>query len=262
MVFFRGQANRLLLQRPKAVALAAVLLGGSYAALGQTQAVPETPPSPQFTSLPALNGVSLGTTFEHDIHRILALNRDQPQQPRPLHYAFVKYAESYLQTSLSPETVSSNFAAAASGASLRTMFSDFSAAGFQRRLAENLTRKGIAGAIDFTVASLLEQDVRFLPSNEHGLHNRLKYAFLQTFVVRGREGDEIAVSRIAASFGTAWALNAWNPWMKRNEPPGIFSQTGIIFGRYMVRSFWSEFRPDIKHEVRLFLKRDNTLIAP
>lgn len=262
MVFSLGQANRLLKRRPRAVAITAVLLSGSYAVLGQAPAVPETAPSPQPASSPALNGVSLGTTFEHDIHRILGLNRGQAQQPRPLHYAFVKYAESYIQSSLSPEKVISSFAAAASGASFRSMFSDFSAAGFQSRFAENLTRKGIAGAIDFTTASLLQQDVRFLPSNEHGLHNRLKYAFLQTFVVRGREGDEIAVSRIAASFGTAWALNAWNPWMRRNQPPNVFSQAGIIFGHYMARSFWAEFKPDIKHEVRLFMRRDNTLTSP
>jgi hypothetical protein len=232
-------------------------LSGCYAAAGQTVtgyagAAPTVQPA--YANVAIRDGVALGTAFERDVNRALHVNLNQPQPSASRHYDFGKYAKEYFVSALSPENLISSLAASATGAAFHNaLHGDFTANAFQSRLAENLTRKGIAGSIDFLTASLLQQDVRFVPSGYHGFRNRVKYAFFQTFVDRGRAGNEIAVPRIAACFGTAWVLETWHPWM-RNEP-NLWSHAGFIFGTYAARSFWTEFKPDIKHEIRALLKR-------
>jgi hypothetical protein len=178
----------------------------------------------------------------------------------PPPFDFTKSAKEYFVSALSPEHLISSLAAAATSASFHTALDDFSTNEFQRRVARDLTRKGVAGSIDFVTASLLQQDTHFVASGEHGFRNRVKYAFLQTFITRGREGQEIAVPRIAASFGTAWVLNTWHPWTK-NEP-NLWGQAGCIFGSYAARSFWKEFKPDIKREFHTVLRRDRAIPQP
>jgi hypothetical protein len=178
----------------------------------------------------------------------------------PPAFDFAKYAKQYFGSALSPQNLISSVAASTTGAALHTALHDFSTDEFQQRVAENVARKGVAGSIEFVTASLLQQDVHFVASHDHGFRTRVKYALFQTFITRGREGNELAVPRIAASFGTAWALDAWHPWMK-NEP-NIWSHAGFIFGSYAVRSFWTEFKPDIKHELQTVLKRNRAGIQP
>jgi hypothetical protein len=175
-------------------------------------------------------------------------------QTSSTNYNFANSAQQYFVSTLSPENLISSVAGSATSAAFHTALHDFSTDEFQRRVAENLTRKGIAGSIQFVTASLLRQDMRFVPSGYHGLRPRVRYAFVQTFLARGRDGtEELAVPRIAASFGTAWVLETWHPWMRKE--PTLFSHAGCIFGSYAARSFWTEFKPEIKHEVRTLLRR-------
>jgi hypothetical protein len=208
---------------------------------------------PAYANFAIRDGAAFGMAFERDVNRALRVNLNQPE-PSASHYDFGKYAKEYFVSALSPENLMSSVAASATGSAFHNaLHGDFTADEFQSRLAENLTRKGIAGSINFITASLLQQDVRFAPSGYHGFRNRAKYALFQTFVDRGRAGNEIAVPRIAASFGTAWVLETWHPWMK-NEP-NLWSNAGFIFGTYAARSFWTEFKPDIKHEIHALLRR-------
>jgi hypothetical protein len=205
------------------------------------------------------DGLELGTTLERDVNRALRFDSYQPASPKAPHYDFAKYAQQYFGAALNPENLISSVAASATSAAFHAELHDFSAEEFQTHLAENLTRKGIAGSIDFVTASLLQQDLRFLPSGEHGMGNRIRYAFLQTFIARGRAGNELAVPRIAASLGTAWVLGTWHPWMVETHP---WSHAGFIFGSYMARSFWMEFKPDVKHQIRTRLRRDRDATQP
>ncbi len=261
MLFSPGHAKGLPVQGSR-TAVVLLLLGGCYAAMGQ--AAPEgsnaeAAPSPGYISEVLRDGIEWGTMFERDVNRAIRVNPDQPEPKSVPRYDFGKYAQQYFVSALSPESLVSSVAASATSAAFHSVLHDFTTDDFQRRTAENLTRKGIAGSIDFVTASLLQQDVRFLPSGDHGMGSRVKYALLQTFIARGREGNELAVSRIAASFGTAWVLDTWHPWMRKE--PNLWSHAGCIFGSYAARSLWTEFRPDIKYRIQKLLKR-NTAILP
>lgn len=233
-------------------------------ALGQTASDDFTAASGQratYANDMLRDGLALGNTFERDVNRALCVDPDKPQSKTAPRYDFAKYAEQYFESALSPENLISNVAASATSAAFHSMLhDDFSSDDFQRRLAENLTRKGVSDSINFVTASLLQQDVRFIPSGDHGIRRRVKYAFLQTFIDRGRDGNEIAVPRIAASFGTAWVLETWHPWMQKE--PNLWSHAGFIFGSYAARSFWTEFKPDIKHEFQVLRKRNKDIIEP
>src|SRR5581483_2263990 len=139
-----------------AYAAIALLLGGGCAAVGQS-GVGE----PAGDAQAIRDGVA---TFERDVNRALRVNPDQPSPATSEKYDFGKYAREYFTSAISPENLISAVAASATGAAFHSALHDFSTDTFQEHLAENLTRKGIAGSIDFLTASLLQQDVRFLPS--------------------------------------------------------------------------------------------------
>ncbi len=235
-----------------AVIAATILLTATCAAVAQSTPAAAQTIEPAYVSRLLRNSLWLGTDFEHLVNRPLRVKQDLNAK----HYDFAKYAKDYFESAISPENLISNLSSSATGASIRSARDGFSANEFERHLAESLTRKSISGSIDFLTASILQEDVRFVPSGEHGLRKRVKYAFLQSFIARGREGNEVAVPRIAASFGTAWVLDTWHPWVSKQEELNLPSRAGLIFSHYIIRSFWTEFKPDIKHEVRAFLKRD------
>lgn len=176
-------------------------------------------------------------------------------------YSFARSAQDYLNSTLSPENLISNLADSASGAAIHSFLHDFSTVEFQHSLELGMTRREIQQSISFVTASLLRQDTRFIASGEHGFRNRVRYAFLQTFVDRGPDGNEIAAPRIAAALGTAWVLDTWRPWMGKKDPnPWIHA--GFVFSGYTARSFWTEFKPDVKHELQTLLRRNHTTAEP
>ena len=266
MAFLSPQSKGLQAYCSRMIAAAVVLTCSSYVALAQDSVAPDpgtlSDSNSAYVNKLLQDGLSFGTAFERDVNRALSLNINQTAAPAP-QYSFLKYAETYFESALSPQSLASDFAAGASSAELHGLIHDsVSTAEFERRFAEDMTRKSVAGSIDFITASLLQQDVRYRASGQHGIRNRAKYAFLQTFIAHGPAGDELAVSRIAASFGTAAVLDTWSPWMPRKERPNLMGQAGVIFGHYMARSFWNEFKPDIKHQIRSFLHRDDALTQP
>lgn len=176
-------------------------------------------------------------------------------------YSFTRASEDYLKTTFSPEDLISNLADSAGGAALHSVLHDFTTPDFQRALALGMTRRELERSISFVTASLLREDTRFVPSGEHAFRARVRYAFLQTFLDRGRNGSEIAAPRIAAAFGTAWVLDTWHPWMGKKEP-NPWTHAGFLFSAYAARSFWTEFKPDVKHQVQMFLKRNHASNEP
>ena len=171
-------------------------------------------------------------------------------------YSFTRSAQEYLSSTLSPENLISNLAGSAGGAALHDALHDFSTPQFQHMLELGLTRRELQQSISFVTASLLRQDTRFVASGEHGLRTRARYALLQTFLDRGPTGNEIAAPRIAAALGTAWVLETWHPWMDRRQP-NPWVHAGFVFSGCAARSFWTEFKPDIKHQIQAFRKRNH-----
>jgi hypothetical protein len=114
-----------------------------------------------------------------------------------------------------------------------------------------LLRNGASQSIEFGVAALLRQDQRFTPSREIGFRRRACSALHSSFFVPGGQGDELALPRLAAAFVTPWATrSAW-----RETAPSPLAQTGFLLGRYVLRSYWTEFQPDVTRVFHRTLRR-------
>src|SRR5262249_37257113 len=88
----------------------------------------------------------------------------------------------------------------------------------------------------------------FAPSGQQGFQRRAASALYRTFIVPGRDGNELAFPRIAAAFGTVWVAQRWHPWQE--TAPAGWTQAGWILARYVARSYWAEFKPEIGRAIR------------
>ena len=125
--------------------------------------------------------------------------------------------------------------------------------GYINRIEANLATNTIAKSLEFGAAAFLQQDEGFSPSGEDGFRRRATYALYRTFVVPGRDGDELAFPRLASAVGTAWITHRWHPW--QDAEPNMWSQAAWILTRYAFRSYWTEFKPEILREARKVLRR-------
>jgi hypothetical protein len=83
---------------------------------------------------------------------------------------------------------------------------------------------------------------------------RATHALYSAFFVPGRQHDELAFPRIAAAVGTPWVMRPWHPGQP--APPNPWVQTAFILGRYILKSYWEEFKPDVKEGVSKMFGRD------
>jgi hypothetical protein len=119
---------------------------------------------------------------------------------------------------------------------------------FVSRIGASLARNGVQQSIQFGAAALLKQDERFTPLREGSAGRRMRSALYRSFFVRGRVGDEIAFPRLAAAVGTGWVTHEWHPWQQANPNPWL-TASAILCG-YVARSYWQEFKPEIKRGLR------------
>jgi hypothetical protein len=112
-------------------------------------------------------------------------------------------------------------------------------------LGQNATMQGI----EFGFSAFLHQDDSFRPSGKQGIGIRSAKALLHTVVVPGRDGPEVAFPRVAAAMLTPRALYWWHPGLPQ-PVASPWQQTAFLMGRYLVRSFWAEFGPDVRKGLR------------
>jgi hypothetical protein len=133
------------------------------------------------------------------------------------------------------------------------------ALGLTDRVSTNLIRTTLVQSIEFGAAAFVQQEQGFSPSGEHGFGRRARSALYRSLFVPGRGGDELAFPRIAAAIGTPWAMRQWHPG--RETAPDPWVQAALLFGRYIARSYWTEFKPDIMRALRKALHRaDSTTL--
>ena len=97
--------------------------------------------------------------------------------------------------------------------------------------------------IEFGVAAVRQEDLRYRPSHLRGTMPRLKYAVRSTFVVPRtiRPGPTIAASRISGSLGGGLISRAWQPASTAGIGAGIASAgiaLGAEVGANVAREFW------------------------
>jgi hypothetical protein len=185
-----------------------------------------------------------------DIYRGLVMRRNDPLEPvPPVRYEFRPHALRYLRSTFSAGSVLSAVVTGG-GRSLFDKTENYGT-GFERysnHMEANLVRHVIQRSIQFGSASLLQQEEAFATSKEERIGKRVQAALYHSFFVPGRDGNEFAFPRLAAALGTGWIVHKWHPWREDNINP--WQQASLILASYVARSFWQEFKPDIKNGLR------------
>lgn len=117
------------------------------------------------------------------------------------------------------------------------------AAGFARRFGSSVAHGVVHHTIEFGVAAVRHEDLRYRPSNLQGTMPRLKYAVKSTFVVprTNRPGHTVAASRISGALGSGLISRAWQPASTAGIGAGFASggiTLGAEVGANVAREFW------------------------
>lgn len=206
------------------------------------------------------NKLTLGRTSGYDVYRGLVRMKlrthPEGEQIPPPRYDFQEHAREYMRRAFGPSALGFATASAAITLSVRNeVFPGSTTQTYWDRIQTNLVRNVVMQSAEFTASAFLQQDETFRPSNKSGFGPRMGAAFYNTFVVPGREGDELAMPRIAAAITTPWLLRPYHPGLAEPEDPWV--QMGWMLGRYIMKSYWTEFKPDIEKGLRrMFGLRD------
>jgi len=207
-------------------------------------------------------GMTFGRTSEDDVYRGLVRKNPNGEEPVPEpRYDLAAHARRYLHDAFGP----SAFAAAGASAAVCSTIPGATGWGlgssrYPDRIATILARNAVAQSIEFGAAAFLEQEERFLPSHDHGFWRRTRLALYRSLFVPGRDGDELAFPRVAAALGTPWVMRPLHPGLKAAPDP--WAQSGLLLGRYVVRSFWVEFRPEIQNAIHKVFRRESPGMNP
>ena len=163
----------------------------------------------------------------------------------PPRYDIKEHAKQYFWKAASPTAIGIAGATGAISLSIRNeVLPGTTTQNYWDRIQTNLVRNGVLQATEFTASAFLQQDETFRPSLKTGLGPRMGSALYRTFVVPGRDGDELAMPRIAAAITTPWILKTYHPGLAQPQDP--WPQIGWLVARYVAQSYWTEFKPDIE----------------
>lgn len=118
--------------------------------------------------------------------------------------------------------------------------------GYGRRDAAAYGGGVIRHTVEFGIGALLHEDPRFEPSARDGFLPRAADALHNTVFVRNDAGNhQFALSRIAASLATGFAVNSWEPRRLHSTHHALMlSLAGLA--SYGTGDMMREFTPDIK----------------
>jgi hypothetical protein len=195
------------------------------------------------------NRLTFGRTSQYDVHRNLVKNEKEDVPVPARQYDYSSHARDYFNKTFGASSVASAMFTA--GASATFSRSDAWGTGFDRysnRFAANMARQTLRRSIEFGASALLQQDEAYTPSLEDSIGRRIRSALFHSFFVPGRNGNELAFPRLAAAVGTGFIVSKWHPWQQQDINPWM--QTTTILSSYVLKSFWQEFKPDIKNALK------------
>ncbi len=199
------------------------------------------------------NRLTFGRTSEYEVYRGLMKRQGAANIPPPA-YDLGAHFRAYYRGTFGVSAL----AGAAFSGSARAMLSQRPEWGegserFSNRVEAALIRNTLQRSIEFGVGAALQQDETFKTSGEEAMGRRLRLALYHSVFVKGRGGDELAFPRIAAALGTTWVTQRWHPWT--TDTQNVWVGTAIVLSSYVLKSYWHEFRPDIKRELARFRRR-------
>ncbi len=207
----------------------------------------------------ARNRMTFGRTSQLDVYRSLVREKMRTIPPSPWappeivpggRYDYGAEAKKYLHNIIGPGAITASLAIGSTGNTMRE-FLGAGATGDGRvdRIEYALVQNATLQTVEFGFSAYLHQDETFRASGKKGIGLRSAKALLHTVVVPGRDGPEVAFPRIASAMLTPRVLYGFHPGLAQliSSP---WQQTAFLMGRYLLRSFWAEFKPDINHALR------------
>jgi len=117
------------------------------------------------------------------------------------------------------------------------------AAGFGKRVASGAGTLVVKNSIQFGVAAVRHEDLRYHRSDQPGFGPRMKHALVSTVVTRKTTTGKktVAAGRISGAVGSGLVSRAWQPAAARTVAGGL-STAGIGLaadaGLNVAREFW------------------------
>ena len=117
------------------------------------------------------------------------------------------------------------------------------AAGFGKRMASGFAGHAVKTSIEFPIAAIRHEDLRYHRSTESGFGPRLRHALVSTVITQKTTTGQktVASGRIAGSFGSGLISRAWQPAMYHSVAGG-FATGGISLGAdaavHVAEEFW------------------------
>src|SRR5260370_27155354 len=104
-------------------------------------------------------------------------------------------------------------------------------AGFGRRLGSAMGTHGVRSSVQFGVATVRHEVLKYYPSGKHGFGPRMEHALLSTVVARKTTNGRptMATGRVSGAVAGAFVSRLWQPARLRNVSSGL-ATSGIALG--------------------------------
>jgi hypothetical protein len=121
---------------------------------------------------------------------------------------------------------------------------------FANRFEASFVQRLVTYGMQDGFAAAFHEDLRYRPSLENGVFQRLRYAVARTFILQTPRGNEVAFANLAAAFSSGLIINVCHPGRENFLHPGAWTLAGGNLLGFMESNLWAEFKPDIRHLVR------------
>jgi hypothetical protein len=121
---------------------------------------------------------------------------------------------------------------------------------FGKRLASSFATRVVKNTIEYPIAAVRHEDLRYHPSTKHGFGPRLEHALVSTVITQKTTTGKktVASGRISGAIGSGLISRAWQPAAARTVGAG-FASGGITLGAEAAGNVAQEFWPRHKTTV-------------
>lgn len=126
---------------------------------------------------------------------------------------------------------------------------------FTNHLVASFSQRLVTYGIQSGAAAALGEDLRYRPSNSRNFWKRSGHALFSTITWETPRGTDIALANIVAAVGSAEVINLSHPGRENGDHVGTWSLAGENLLGFAEGNLWSEFKPDIKHLLRIRSRR-------
>ena len=123
--------------------------------------------------------------------------------------------------------------------------------GLGKRFASAMGKHLIKSSVQFGVAAVRHEELRYHPSETPGFGHRLEHALLSAVITRNKISKQhtMATGRISGSLAAGLISRVWHPARFRTVASG-FSSAGISLASDAAVNVVREFWPEIRHRRR------------